>query len=142
MQKIFDSSKSSEILYSELIKKSNKKSHHKTSSACNLNNNFNKWQTVEPIRLIKSNMILPLKSNNNRSINKFEKSNNNTNRSNSNVSINYSTINFRKNSNTSNNTCLVKRIKTFDDVKIIMNDEQLSEFREIIDKAFKKNKKV
>jgi hypothetical protein len=132
MQKIFDSSKSADILYTEVIKKTNK--CQKTSSASNLNK-F-KWQTVEPVRLIKSNMILPLKSSNLSLNNKLENNNSNI-ICNKSININSNIISFRKNSNTS----LVKRFITFDDVKIIMNDDQLKEFKEIIDKAFTKNKK-
>ena len=73
MQKIFDSNKSADILYTEVIKKTNKS--QKTLLSTNNLNKF-KWQTVEPVRLIKSNMILPLKSSNLSLNNKFENNNN------------------------------------------------------------------
>ena len=133
MQKIFDSNKSADILYTEVIKKTNKS--QKTLLSTN-NLNKIKWQTVEPVRLIKSNMILPLKSSNLSLNNKFE--NNNNIICNKSININSNIISFRKNSNTN----LVKRFITFDDVRIIMNDDQLKEFKEIIDKAFTKNRKV
>lgn len=133
MQKIFDSNKSADILYTEVIKKTNKS--QKTLLSANNLNKF-KWQTVVPVRLIKSNMILPLKSSNLSLNNKFENSNNII--CNKSININSNIISFRKNSNTS----LVKRFITFDDVRIIMNDDQLKEFKEIIDKAFTKNRKV
>lgn len=86
-----------------------------------------KWDTIEPPKIIKSNMSL----------------------TNANVPTKHS---FLRNSNTnlcflsnktsrasnSSSSSLVKKFKTFDDVQIIVNDDQLKDFKQLIDYLFKK----
>ena len=86
-----------------------------------------KWNVVEPPRLVKSNMSLSANSSN-LSTNSLISFKNNV-ASKINPSIN----------NFSSSKSLVKgKLKTFEDVEIIMNDDQLIDFRCLIDKAFKR----
>lgn len=140
MQKIFDfdtsntrieKSKSSSIISkiildeSELNKPLSEASllkRHPIKAAC-------KWDTIEPPKLVKSNMTsATLKVD---SVQHKESQLPRKNASMSPEIFAYKKVSQRKNS-------LKKKFKTFDDVKIILNDDQLKEFREIIDMLFRK----
>jgi len=136
MQKIFDfdSNKNTENTQPDILSASSSKNELKigelkavsTSSLRSLTNNP-KWSVVEPPRLVKSNMSLVANSSN-LSTNSLRPSKNNT----------ISQINTVSKNDSISKSLVKRKLKTFDDVEIIMNDDQLVDFSRIMNKAFKK----
>ena len=139
MQKIFDfenteikveKSASSSVLITKALKEKNdllnisisdnslQKSPIKKSSS--------KWSTIEPPKLVKSNMSFT-STKSNLIYKKTSFVNNSPSETNSNIRLSNSGNSLNKN-----------KFKTFDDVQIVLNDDQLKEFRELIDKLFKR----